>query len=67
MSCEIDAPAVTLDELEVQLKEAKKGMAKVDKKYVDYTEKGHLFSYDIDFPRFLDDINYILEEIKKDK
>lgn len=68
MSCDIgvvDKKAVTLEELEAQLKEAKKGVAKIDKKYVNYDERGHLFDYDINFERFLDDINHILESMKK--
>jgi len=66
MSCDFENNPVTIDELEIQLKDAKKGIAKVDKKYVNYKENGHLFEYDIDFGRFLDDINFILEAIKKE-
>ena len=50
-----------LQELEKMLKEAEKGIAKVDKTYVNYDVKGHLFQYDIDFNKFLNNINYILE------
>jgi len=49
-----------LEELEEMLKEATKGIARVDKAYVNYEEKGHLFSYNINFKQFLEDINYIL-------
>jgi hypothetical protein len=49
-----------LEELEQMLQDAKKGIAKVDKVYVNYKEKGHLFPYKIDFIQFLEEINYIL-------
>ena len=49
-----------LKKLEEMLKDAKKGIAKVDKKYVNYDTKGHLFNYDIDFNRCLDDIHHLL-------
>ena len=52
---------MNIKELEQMLKDAEKGIAKVDKTYVNYDIKGHLFQYDIDFKRFLKDINYILE------
>ena len=59
--------SITLEELEVQLKDAKKGIARIDKKYVNYESPGHLFEYDINFERFLDDINYILESMKNER
>jgi len=49
-----------LEELEEMLKDASKGIAKVDKTYVNYEEKGHLFYYNINFKEFLENINYIL-------
>jgi hypothetical protein len=51
-----------LEELEEMLKDASKGIAKVDKTYVDYEGKGHLFQYDINFKEFLENINYILSK-----
>ena len=54
-----------IKELEKMIKESEKGIAKVDKTYVKYDTKGHLFQYDIDFSRFLNDINYILERSDK--
>jgi len=51
-----------LDELEEMLKEAKKGLAKVDKKYVKYQNPGHLFPYKIDFQKFLENIYHILNK-----
>ena len=64
MSCETESKNINLEELEIQLKDASKGIAKVDKKYVDYDTKGHLFDYNLDFPRFYEDIGYILERLK---
>ena len=55
----------TLEELEELLKDAKKGIARVDKKYVDYKEKGHLFYYHIDFKEFLENITYILDRAEQ--
>jgi hypothetical protein len=49
-----------LEELEQMLKDATKGIAKIDKEYVNYSEKGHLFQYNINFKNFLENINYIL-------
>jgi hypothetical protein len=51
-----------LEELEQMLKDATKGIAKVDKTYVNYKEKGHLFQYNINFKEFLENINYILSK-----
>jgi hypothetical protein len=50
----------SLEELEQMLHDAKKGIAKVDKTYVNYKEQGHLFPYDINFKEFLENIQYIL-------
>lgn len=63
MSCEY-TPQLDINDLESQLKEARKGVAKVDKKYVDYDSNGHLFEYDISFDRFLSDVDHILKRIK---
>ena len=56
-----------LKELEQMLHDATKGIAKVDKTYVNYDIKGQLFNYDIDFTRFLNDVNYILKREKNGK
>lgn len=53
-----------LEELKVQLEEAKKGKAKVDKEYVEYKNDAHLFDYKIDFAQFMDDIVYIINKVK---
>jgi len=52
-----------INDLEEMLKEAKKGIAKIDKNYVGYEEKGHLFSYQINFQEFLENIEYILSKV----
>jgi hypothetical protein len=59
-----DEPKIDINSLEEMLKDAKKGIAKVHKKYVNYDEKGHLFSYNIDFKRFLENITYIINKGK---
>jgi len=63
MSCGTDYKELSIVELEAQLEEAKKSL--VDKKYVGYENNNHLFDYDIDFSRFLEDISHILNEAKK--
>jgi len=55
---------LTVDELAVQIDEAKKGKAKVDSKYVQYTEAGHLFEYKFDYVKFLSNMSHILKEAK---
>jgi len=62
MSCKAGYDNISIEELEKQLDEAKKAL--VDKKYQGYKNEAHLFDYDIDFSRFLEDISYILEEAK---
>lgn len=64
IQCSTGEKQINIEELEVMLQEAKKGMAKVDKKYKDYKNPGHLFEYDIDFDKFLNNINHILVESK---
>jgi len=61
--CNTNQPKITITELEAQLEDAKKAL--VDRKYVKYENQGHLFLYDIDFSRFLEDIGHILNEVKK--
>jgi hypothetical protein len=58
---------ININDLEAMLKEAKKGIAKVDKIYVNYEEKGHLFDYDLDYNRFLGDITNLLKIYKKEE
>lgn len=54
--------ALTVDELAIQIEEAKKGKARVDSKYVNYQERGHLFEYTLDYPKFLNDMSHIIRE-----
>jgi len=54
---------ISISDLENQLKDAKKSL--IDKKYKNYSEQGHLFDYEINFTRFLEDISYILEKSKE--
>jgi hypothetical protein len=58
---------LNLTDLEKALKEAKKGIAKVDKIYVNYNEKGHLFDYNLDYNQFLSDISNLLKIYKEVK
>ena len=63
MSCETGYKDISIQELEVQLEDAKKAL--VDRKYVKYENQGHLFDYKIDFTQFLEDISDIFTGIKK--
>ena len=56
---------IPVDELSMQIEEARKGKAKVDSKYVGYNEAGHLFDYKLDYVKFLDNMRHIIEEAKK--
>lgn len=59
---------LTVDELQKQIEEARKGKAKVDNQYVDYrNEAGHLFDYKFDYARFLENISHIVKEAKARK
>lgn len=58
--------ALTVEELSVQIEEARKGKAKVDNEYVDFKldERGHLFEYKYNYPRFLENMAHIIKEAK---
>jgi hypothetical protein len=56
--------ALTIDELAVQIEEAKKGKARVDSKYVNFEDRGHVFDYKLDYVRFLDNMTYIIKQAK---
>jgi hypothetical protein len=57
---------ITIDELEKQLSEARKGKAKIDSKYVGNAEGlPHIFDYNIDYIKFISNIFYIIKEIKE--
>ena len=47
---------LSVEELEEQISEAKKGRAKVDKEYVGNTELEHIFEYKYNYTKFLDNI-----------
>ena len=57
---------LTVDELALQIEEARKGTAKVDSQYVGFEldERGHLFEYKYNYVRFLENITHILKEAK---
>lgn len=63
MGCEVEYKDINISEISKQLQNTKKAL--VDRAYVDYSGN-HLFDYNIDFPRFLDDINHIIESIKSE-
>jgi hypothetical protein len=60
---------LTTDELQQQIDEARKGKAKVDNEYVNFKldERGHLFEYKYDYPRFLENMSHVIKEAKKRK
>lgn len=59
---------LTIDDLQKQIEEAKKGKAKVDNQYVNYrNEAGHLFDYKFDYVKFLDNVAHIFKEAKSRK
>jgi hypothetical protein len=56
---------LTTEELQIQIDEATKGKAKVDSKYVEYSnEAGHLYEYKFDYGRFLENMSYIIKQAK---
>ena len=57
---------LTTDELQRQIEEARKGKAKVDNEYVNFKldERGQLFEYKYDYPRFLENMSHIIREAK---
>lgn len=60
---------LTTEELAVQIEEARKGKAKVDNEYVGFKldERGHLFNYNFDYVRFLDNMSLIIKNAKQRK
>lgn len=58
---------LTVDELASQIDEARKGKAKVDSKYVQYDEAGHLFEYKYDYTKFLGNMSHIIKNAKQRK
>lgn len=60
---------LTTEELQEQIEEARKGKAKVDSKYVgfEFDERGHLFDYKLDYPRFLENMAKIVTSAKANR
>jgi len=60
---------LSTDELAEQIDEARKGKAKVDSQYVGFEldERGHLFNYKFDYPRFLENISHVIKVAKERK
>lgn len=57
--------ALTPEELSTQIEEARKGTARVDSKYVGNAEGlDHVFDYNLDYVKFLDNMRYIITEAK---
>ena len=58
---------LTVDELADQIEEARKGTAKVDSQYVGFEldERGHLFEYKFDYPKFLSNMSHIIKHAKQ--
>jgi hypothetical protein len=58
---------LTVDELQQQIEEARKGKAKVDSQYVGFEldERGHLFDYRFDYVKFLANMSHVIKEAKK--
>jgi len=50
---------INVSEIEKAIEKAK-GFAKIDKAYVNYQEKGHLFMYYLNYQEFLENIKHIL-------
>ena len=62
MSCENKQHQITIEELEKQLIEAKRGKAKVDSKYVgNASGLNHLFEYNLDYTNFLSNITHVIK------
>lgn len=58
---------LTIDQLQQQIEEARKGKARVDNEYVNYDalNRGHLFDYKLDYSTFLSNMTHIIKEAKK--
>lgn len=57
--------ALTVEQLATQIEEARKGKARVDSKYVEYESFGHLFDYNLDYARFLENIAHAVKHAKQ--
>ena len=57
---------LSVDELQDQIEEARKGKAKVDSQYVGFQldERGHLFDYKFNYGRYLENMTHIIKQAK---
>jgi len=57
---------LSVEELSLQIEEARKGKAKVDSQYVGYDDlnRGHLYDYKFDYGQFLSSMSHIIKEAK---
>lgn len=63
-----DNSKISIEDLEVQINEAKHGKAKVDKTYVGLADGlNHIFEYKYDYAQFLDTITYVIKKGKERK
>lgn len=53
---------LSIKELEIELENIKSQLAKVDKEYVNYDNRGHIFDYSINYAQFLEDIAIVITE-----
>lgn len=53
---------LSIKELEIELENIKSQLAKVDKEYVKYDNRGHIFDYSINYAQFLEDIAIVITE-----
>lgn len=53
---------LSIKELENELENIKSQLAKVDKEYVNYDKRGHIFDYNISYSQFLEDIAVVITE-----
>jgi len=60
-----DTGVISVQDLEEQIEQARKGKAKVDSKYVGNADRmKHIFEYSFNYPRFLENIVHIIKEKK---
>ena len=59
--------ALGVEQLQLQIEEARKGKAKVDSQYVGFEldERGHLFDYKLPYATFLSSMSHIIAEGKR--
>jgi hypothetical protein len=63
-----DNSKISIEDLEIQINEAKHGKAKVDKTYVGLADGlNHIFEYKYDYAKFLENITYVIKKGKERK